>query len=394
MIQRSYYKTLSERIDEPRKFIQVLYGPRQVGKTTLVSQYLKQTDIPYVFETADDIVGADSTWLRQVWSRARQQARQAGRDFLLVVDEVQKVSNWSEVVKKEWDTDTFNETDIKVVLLGSSSLLIQQGLTESLAGRYEATYIPHWSFAEMNEAFGMSVEDYIWFGGYPGSTSLMGDEQRWKRYVRDSLIETSISRDVLMLTRIDKPALLKRLFEIGCLYSAQILSLTKVQGEMMEKGNITTLGNYLSLLDSAGLLCGLEKYAGDIIRKRASKPKFQVYNNALMSAQDALSQNEVRHDGKAWGRYFESAVGTHLLNASKTSDFNLYYWNENSQEVDYVLERGGRTVAVEVKSGKDSTNVGMSIFDKMYHPARLYTVGTDGMPIEEFLRTNPMDLFC
>ena len=393
MIQRSYYKTLSERIEEPRKFIQVLYGPRQVGKTTLVSQYLKQTDIPYVFETADDIVGADSTWLRQVWSRTRQLAKQAGRDFLLVVDEVQKVSNWIEVVKKEWDTDTFNETDIKVVLLGSSSLLIQQGLTESLAGRYEATYIPHWSFAEMNEAFGMSVEDYVWFGGYPGSASIMGDEQRWKRYVRDSLIETSISKDVLMLTRIDKPILLKRLFEIGCLYSAQILSLTKVQGELMEKGNITTLGNYLGLLDSAGLLCGLEKYAGDIIRKRASKPKFQVYNNALMSAQDVLGLNEVRRDGKAWGRYFESAVGTHLLNASKTSDFNLYYWNDNSQEVDYVLERGGRTVAIEVKSGKDSTNVGMSIFDKMYHPVRLYTIGTDGMPIEEFLRIDPIELF-
>ena len=393
MIQRSYYKILSERINEPRKFIQVLYGPRQVGKTTLVSQYLKQTDIPYVFETADDIVGSDATWLRKVWSSARRLSKQAGRGVLLVVDEVQKVSNWSEVVKKEWDTDTFDEADIKVVLLGSSSLLIQQGLTESLAGRYEATYIPHWSYAEMNEAFGMSVDDYIWFGGYPGSASLIGDEQRWKRYVRDSLIETSISKDVLMLTRIDKPALLKRLFEIGCLYSAQILSLTKVQGELMEKGNITTLGSYLNLLDSAGLLCGLEKYAGDIIRKRASKPKFQVYNNALLSAQDVLSRDEVQRDGKAWGRYFESAVGSHLLNASKTGDFNLYYWNENSQEVDYVLERGGRTVAVEVKSGKDSTNVGMSIFDNMYHPVRLYTVGTDGMPIEEFLRTDPKELF-
>lgn len=393
MIQRSYYKELSKRLNEPRKFIQVLYGPRQVGKTTLIKQYVKATEMPYVFKMADDLVGTDADWLRAAWTEARTVQRKTGKTTLLVLDEIQKVENWSETIKKEWDTDTFTDTDIKVVLLGSSSILIQKGLTEALTGRYEATYISHWTYSEMHEAFGVSLDQYIWFGGYPGPAELISDEQRWKNYIKASLIEPSISKDVLMLTRIDKPALMRRLFEIGCLYSAQIISLTKVQGELMERGNITTLGNYLGLLDAAGLLCGLDKFSGDIIRKRASKPKFQVYNNALLSAQEGLHMADAQRDGRVWGRIFESAVGTHLLNCSKSGDFELYYWNENCQEVDYVLTRGQEIVAIEVKSGKDSRNMGMATFNTKFHPKALYTIGTDGMPIEEFLTTNPVELF-
>lgn len=392
MIERVYLQDITKRINEPRKFIQVLYGPRQVGKTTMIKQALQVYDKPYIFDTADDIVGADSTWLRKLWAQARLQTRQQKQETLLVVDEVQKIKNWSEVVKKEWDTDTFNDCPVKVILLGSSSLLIQKGLTESLAGRFESTFIPHWSYQEMSEAFGLTVEQYIWFGGYPGTADLINDEVRWKRYVKNSLIETSLSRDILMLTRVDKPELLHRLFEIGCNYSAQILSLTKIQGELMEKGNLTTLSNYLALLQSAGLLSGLEKFAGDIIRKRSSKPKFQVFNNALLSAQSEYSFAEALANGKYWGRLYESAVGTHLINKSYTEDFNLYYWNENSNEVDYVIERGSKFAAIEVKSGKDSSNDGMGIFDAKFHPKALYTVGTDGISIEEFLAMNPADL--
>lgn len=394
MIQRAYFQEIRNRIEEPRKFIQVLYGPRQVGKTTLIKQVLDVTRIPHLFATADDMVGADAVWLRKLWGQARAMYRQENcRDFLLVIDEVQKIMNWSETVKKEWDMDTFEDLPIKVVLLGSSSLLIQKGLTESLAGRFESLFIPHWSYNEMKEAFGWSLEQFIWFGGYPGSASLVNDEPRWKRYIKNALIETSLSRDILMLTRVDKPALLRRLFEIGCSYSAQVLSMTKIQGELMEKGNLTTLGNYLSLLEWAGLLCGLEKYAGDIIRKRSSKPKFQVFNNALLSAQSESCFAEAHADGRYWGRMAESAVGTHLLNQSYAEDYHLYYWNENSQEVDYVLQKGSKIVGIEVKSGKDATNEGMAIFDKKFHPKAVYTIGTDGIPFEDFFRMNPTDLF-
>lgn len=392
-MQRVYFQLVKSRVEEPRKFIQVLYGPRQVGKTTLIKQVLSAINIPYLFATADDIIGTDSMWLRNLWDRARLLQKKEGREVVLAVDEVQKVQNWSEVVKKEWDMDSFNDIPIKLVILGSSSLLIQQGLTESLLGRFEAVYIDHWSYKEMYDAFGLSLNEYIWFGGYPGAASLISDETRWKRYVKNSLIDTSLSKDILMLTRVDKPALLRRLFEIGCSYSAQILSLTKIQGELMEKGNITTLSNYLSLLETAGLLCGLEKYSGDIIRKRSSKPKFQVFNNALLSAQCEQTFSEALADGKLWGRFFESAVGTHLLNKSYTEDYDLYYWNENSMEVDYVLQKGSKVVAVEVKSGKDSSNSGMDVFQSKFHPSASFIVGTDGISIEEFLCTNPSDLF-
>lgn len=372
----------------------MLHGPRQVGKTTLIKQALESQTTPYLLETADDLTGNGGTWLRSAWDKARLACRQqGGEDFLLVVDEIQKVENWSETVKREWDADTLNGLPLKVVLLGSSSLLIQKGLTESLAGRFELIPIPHWSYGEMREAFGWNLEQYIWFGGYPGSASLVDNETRWKRYVKESLVETSLSRDILMLSRVDKPALLRRLFELGCLYSAQILSLTKIQGKLMEKGNLTTLSNYLSLLEAAGLLCGIEKFAGDIIRIRSSKPKFQVFNNALLSAQNEKLFPEAKADTKFWGRLCESAVGTHLLNRSRVEDYKLYYWNENSQEVDYVLQKGSRIVAVEVKSGKDSTNKGMEIFDRKFHPTALYTVGTGGISLEEFLSLSPSELF-
>ena len=391
-MQRGIIQTVTKRLKEPRMFIQVLCGPRQVGKTTLITQALRETAIPHVYASADDAPDVSSIWLRQIWDKARLGCKQAGGDYLLVVDEVQKIANWSEVVKAEWDKDAFNNIALKVVLLGSSSLLIQQGLTESLAGRYELIYIPHWSFGEMRDAFGFTLEEYVWFGGYPGAATLVKDEWRWKEYVRQSLIEPSITKDILMMQRVDKPALLGRLFNIGCSYSAQILSLNKIQGELNERGNLATLSNYLKLLASADLLCGLEKYAGNVIRQRASKPKFQVFNNALLSAQNSMTFSTVRADGKLWGRMVESAVGTHLLNRRKTGWYDVFYWNENSKEVDYVIQRGTDVVAIEVKSGYDSSNAGMAVFDELFHPKAMFTVGTDGIPLEEFLQMEPGEL--
>ena len=383
MYERSYLKQIKSRMEEPRKFIQVILGPRQVGKTTMVNQLLSQLPIPYTNESADAISATNSAWLMQAWETARLKMKASGAsEYLLVIDEIQKIDNWSEVVKQQWDKDTREKVNIKVILLGSSRLLIQKGLTESLAGRFEAFYLGHWSFAEMEAAFGWSIEQYIYFGGYPGSATLINDEERWKNYIKDSLIETSISKDILMLTRIDKPALLKRLFELGCLYSGQILSYTKIIGQLQDAGNTTTLANYLKLLSDCGLLGGLEKYAGSVIRQRSSSPKFQVYNNALLTSQNDETYSTTIVNPKLWGRLVESSVGAHLLNHAVSERYNLYYWREGNNEVDFILEKGNKVIGLEVKSGASAENEGMAIFNEKFHPAKVLLVGTGGIPYE------------
>lgn len=329
----------------------------------------------------------------QAWEAARLKMKASGAlEYLLVIDEIQKIDNWSEVVKQQWDKDTREHVNIKVILLGSSRLLIQKGLTESLAGRFETFYLGHWSFAEMETAFDWSVEQYIYFGGYPGSASLINDEERWKNYIKDSLIETSISKDILMLTRVDKPALLKRLFELGCLYSGQILSYTKITGQLQDAGNTTTLANYLRLLSDCGLLGGLEKYAGSVIRQRSSSPKFQVYNNALLTSQDNDAYSTAIVNPKLWGRLVESSVGAHLLNHSISERYNLYYWREGNKEVDFILQKGNKVIGLEIKSGASSDNEGMRIFSEKFNPDKVLLVGTGGIPYNEFLKINPKEL--
>ena len=394
MYERPYLKQVKSRVEEPRKFIQVILGPRQVGKTTMVTQLLSQLSIPYVYESADAIAATNSAWLMQVWETARLRMKASGAsEYLLVVDEIQKIDNWSEIVKQQWDKDTRENVNIKVILLGSSRLLIQKGLTESLAGRFETFYLGHWSFTEMQDAFDWSIEQYIYFGGYPGSASLIEDEARWKNYIKDSLIETSISKDILMLTRVDKPALLKRLFELGCLYSGQILSYTKIIGQLQDAGNTTTLANYLKLLSDCGLLGGLEKYAGSVIRQRSSSPKFQVYNNSLLTSQDDETYSTVIVNPKLWGRLVESSVGAHLLNHSISERYNLHYWREGNNEVDFILEKGNKVIGLEIKSGASADSEGMNVFNGRFHPDKMLLVGTGGIPYEDFLKINPKELF-
>lgn len=394
MYERSYLQFFIKRIKEPRRFIQVIMGPRQVGKTTLVSQLLKKTEIPYIFESADAISASNSVWVDQLWESVRvKMDQQDAKEFLLVIDEIQKISNWSEIVKRLWDKDTRDDRNLKIILLGSSRLLLQQGLTESLAGRFESTYISHWSFTEMHDAFGWNADQFAWFGGYPGSASLIDDEERWKNYVNNSLIETSISKDILMLTRVDKPALMKRLFELGCLYSGQILSYTKLQGQLLDAGNTTTLSHYLTLLDTAGLLGGIEKYAADIIRKRSSSPKFQVHNTALISAQSNEMFNEIVAKPAEWVRIVESAVGAHLTNFALTEGFKVYYWRNGNDEVDFVLERRGKVIALEVKSNNDKETTGMKEFQKQFNPNKILLIGKQGLSWQEFLSINPVELF-
>jgi len=394
MFERSYLKSLKARIEEPRKFIQVIFGPRQVGKTTMVTQLLSQLSIASLYESADAVSATNSIWLMQVWESARLRMKTSGaKEFLLVIDEIQKINNWSEIVKQKWDRDTGEGVNIKVIILGSSRLLIQTGLADSLAGRFETIYLEHWSYSEMNAAFGWNFEEYVFFGGYPGSAFLIKNEERWKNYIRDSLIETSISKDILMLTRVDKPALLKRLFELGCLYSGQILSYTKITGQLQDAGNTTTLANYLNLLSECGLLGGLNKYAGNIIRKRGSSPKFQVYNNALITSQSNETYDKAKLNPRLWGRLTESSIGTHLINHSVSERYNLYYWRESNYEVDFILGKGDSLVGLEVKSGLKADNPGMDVFSRKFRPGKVLLIGTGGIPCEEFLKINPKELF-
>lgn len=390
---RPILTTLLRRLAEPRRFIQVLAGPRQVGKTTLARELLTQKGIGATYGTADGPTSGESTWIAQQWGAARLQCRPAGR-WLLVLDEVQKIPRWSETVKRLWDEDTANGLDLRILILGSSPLLMQQGLTESLAGRFETLRVPHWSYAEMREAFGWNAAQYIYFGGYPGAATLIDDEDRWRRYLLDSLIETTISRDILLMTRVDKPALLRRLFQLGCNYSGQILSYQKMIGQLQDAGNTTTLAHYLELLAGAGMLCGLPKFAGETVRQRASSPKLQALNNGLVTALAHTEFHTTRQDPERWGRLVESAIGAHLVNASAQQGIEVFYWREASKEVDFVLRHNGRLVAIEVKSGRRPDSLpGMVAFDRAWHPDTCLLVGDGGIPVEEFLAMPPSALF-
>jgi hypothetical protein len=396
MYRRPVYSLLVERIREPRRFIQVLIGPRQTGKTTLAHQLLEGTGLPGHYASADEPALRDLQWIEQQWEAARIKAKSEGEygKTVLVLDEIQKITGWSETVKRLWDEDTRFCRPLVVILLGSSSLLVQKGLTESLAGRFELIRVTHWTFREMKEAFGWDLDRYVFFGGYPGAAGLIGDHQRWCRYVLDSLVETVISRDILLMKRVDKPALLRRLFELGCTYSGQILSYQKMLGQLREAGNTTTLAHYLNLLETAGMLIGLPKYSGRRLRVRASSPKLQVMNTALMTAQSLLTFEEARGNPEFWGRLVESTVGASLTNTIKGTRVDLYYWLDRSREVDFVLNRGDSLVAIEVKSRRKKVNLpGIDAFSKRYPVKRKLLVGEQGINLEEFLQIVPEELF-
>lgn len=378
---------LFARLKEPRRFLQVLAGPRQTGKTTLIQQAIEALNIPCHYASADEPTLQSRVWIEQQFEIGRLLAAENKKDgALLVLDEIQKVAGWSETVKRLWDADTVKKVPLKVVLLGSAPLLIQQGLTESLAGRFEIMPVTHWSYSEMKDSFRWNLEQFVYFGGYPGSAGLITDRQRWSRYIIDSLIETTISRDILLMTRVDKPALLRRLFHLGCSYSGQILSYQKMTGQLQDAGNTTTLAHYLELLSGAGMLTGLHKLAGQRVRQRASSPKLQVLNTALLSAQLNLTFDAAQKDRKFWGRLVESAVGAHLINSTAGTDIEVFYWRERGKEVDFILRLNKSVVAIEVKSGYSKGSFsGMDEFSRLFKPKRKLLVGGEGISIDKFL---------
>ncbi len=394
MFKRPMYHRLLKRLGEPRRFIQVLAGARQTGKTTLVRQLLADLPLKSHYASADEPALKDSTWLAAQWERARRMIGSRKSPAVLALDEVQKVPGWSEVIKRLWDEDTATGLPLHVVLLGSAPLLMQRGLPESLAGRFEIIHMPHWSLSEMREAFSWSLEQYVYYGGYPGSAPLVHEPERWRQYIMNALVETTISRDVLLMRRVDKPALLRRLFELGCRYSGQVLSYTKMLGQLHDAGNTTTLAHYLELLQAAGLLEGLPKYAGQEVRRRASSPKLQVHNNALITAQWDLSFDEAHEDRETWGRLVESAVGMWLVNATKGFPLRVCYWASGNREVDFVLAKGSSLVAIEVKSARRAGRLrGLEAFAKEFPVRKVLLVGDEGIPLEEFLTTTPTSWF-
>ena len=389
--RRSIGETLSKRLQEPRRFIQVLAGPRQVGKTTLVRQVLTECTLDAHCVSADEPSLRSNAWLDEQWNTARNILQDDdGNGSLLVVDEAQKIPNWSKTVKRLWDEDTSAGRNLKVVLLESAPLLVQKGLSESLAGRFEIIPVSHWSFLELQTAFGWELDTYIAYGGYPGAAPLIEEPGRWTRYILDALVETSISRDVLLLTRVDKPALLRRLFELACSYSGQILSYTKMLGQLADAGNTTTLAHYLALLGGAGMVLGLPKYSGSTVRRRASSPKLQVMNTALMTALSGLSMSDLQADQTLWGRLVESSIGAHLVNAQARGECRVFYWREGDREVDFVVQLGERNlIAIEVKSGKaPSRHKGMEAFNERYRPNRMLMIGEGGIAVQDFLASS------
>ncbi len=414
--ERAQKATLLSRLNETPSWLILITGPRQCGKTTLVQQVLGGIGRPRLYLAVDapepdafpaflsrDATGAiipgdeivlpggrqpDAEWLVRQWQRARLEADRSEQGFVLVLDEIQKIPNWSETVKGLWDADRLVARPLHVALLGSAPLLMQKGLTESLTGRFETIRLTHWSYGEMAAAFGFDLDTYIFFGGYPGAAPLVGQENRWRDYVSSALVETSIDRDVLAMQRIDKPALIRRLFELGAAYSGQILSYNKMLGSLQDAGNTTTLARYLDLLSRVGLLAGLPKYASRPHR-RASSPKLNVMNTALMSAGSEYTFQEAKADRSYWGRLVESTVGAHLL-SKLPPQVQLHYWRHNSYEVDFVFGRAGRLVAVEVKSGPRRRSIsGLDAFESRFqnerHSIRRLVVGEGGMPLSEFL---------
>ena len=394
MYKVSEYKVIKERLEEPRRFIQVVMGPRQVGKSTVVKQVLGSINSPYQLFTADNVPASNNTFIANCWSIVRNLYKVKELDsIILVIDEIQKIRNWSEAVKKEWDDDTFHDRNIKVLLLGSSRLLLERGLSESLAGRYEEIRMGHWNYTQMKDCFGFTMEQYLFYGGYPGAASLISDENRFSHYVQSAIVDATINKDILIDTVITKPALLRQTFELGASYSGQLLSLTKMLGSLQDAGNTVTLAGYIQLLNESCILCGLQKYSIDVARRKASIPKFQVYDNALKTIYSPYFFEQALLDRKAWGHIFESGIGAYLANQAFIHGFELFYWREKNWEVDFVLRRKGTVIAIESKSNAEKNTAGLDKFKEKFNPKETLIVGEGGLSAEDFLSMDVRKLF-
>ena len=394
MYKKQEYQVIRNRLLEPRKFIQVVMGPRQVGKSTVVKQVLQDLEEPFQLFSADNVPASNTAWVSNCWAAVRSLKENRGLEgIILVIDEIQKINNWSEVVKKEWDDDTFYDRNIKVLLLGSSRVLLERGLSESLGGRFEEIRMTHWSFPEMRDAFDFTLDQYLFYGGYPGAADLKNEQDRWEQYIQSAIIDATINKDILMDTPISKPALLRQTFELGAAYSGELLSLTKMLGALQDAGNTVTLAGYINLLNESGLLCGLQKYSIDTARRRASVPKFQVYNNALKMVYKSYDLDQAIMNRKEWGRIVESGVGAWLVSQAFVHRFEVFYWRDRNDEVDFILRKKESVIAVEVKSNAEKSTHGLNTFREDFKPNTALIIGDGGISTEDFLTMDIKKLF-
>jgi uncharacterized protein len=392
--QRDFVSTLLSRLAEPQSRPQVLLGPRQVGKTTGALQVLEAWTGPKHFASADAETAADGRWLRQQWDDAKALPGTGRR--LLVLDEVQKISGWAEAVKGLWDAELRKGEPLALCLLGSSAMLMARGLSESLAGRFELNRVGHWQYPEMKAAFGLGLDSFIFYGGYPGAAAYRGDLARWAQYVSGTLIEAALNKDVLALQPVEKPALLRNLFVLACEHAGESLSYNKMLGQLTEPGSILTLARYQELLAQADLLVGLPKHSGSAIRRRASAPKWLPLNSALVTAQKGLSLEQWKSRPDVWGRLVEAAAGAHLwAECQRSWGGRLHWWREGHYEMDYVVVSAGKVLGIEVKSGRSGARTAQSLtaFEKAYPGSKTLLVGTGGMDLELFFNSDLTGLF-
>lgn len=396
MYQRRHLNILKSRMAEPRRRMQIVMGPRQVGKSTLVGQFTEGISVPFDFFAADGVNRFDSSWIPNKWQQVRMRMDiHSEQEHILIIDEVQKIRGWSEQVKKEWDEDSRSHRNLKVILLGSPRLLSQKGLEESLEGRFETIKMGYWDWQEMHEAFGFSMDEYVYFGGFPGLAPDIQDEDRWRNLMEDSIISPILTRDILEIEEIRNPALLRQVFELACIESAKELSLTKMQGTM-NSGTVPTIKNYLDILNKSMIVQPLQNYSPSRVKEKQSVPKMQVFNNAFRNRFGTFSFDEARVDPAEWGRLVESAVGAHLANRAMTDDYELFYWrNERRQECDYVLRKGQALVAIEVKSGSVDKTVGFEKFKEQFADkvTAAFIVGPNALPLDDFFIMDLKSLF-
>ncbi len=396
MFERQHLQVLKSRMSEPRRRIQIIMGPRQVGKSTLVGQFADSISTPYDLFSADGVNRFDKSWIPSLWQQARMKMDIHSEDeHILIIDEIQKIKGWSEQVKKEWDEDTRNHRNLKVILLGSSRLLLQQGLEEPLEGRFETIKMGYWDWQEMKQAFGLSLDEYIFFGGFPGLAPDIKDEERWRNLMEDSIISPILGRDILEIDEIRNPALLRQVFELACTESAKELSLTKMQGTM-NSGTVPTIKSYLDILDKSMTVCPLQNFSPSPIRAKLSVPKMQVFYNGFRNRYTSFGFEQARTDSAEWGRQVESAVGAHLANRSIIDNYALYYWrNERRLECDYVLRKGQALVAIEVKSSHLGSTAGFEKFKELFSDGlgAAFIVGPEGLPLEDFFALDLKTLF-
>jgi predicted AAA+ superfamily ATPase len=389
---RAIVGVLKQAILKTPEVIHAVVGPRQVGKTTAVRKVCAVLGWKTHWAAADSPFPPGAEWIESHWAVVSALAASQEGPVLLVLDEIQKVRGWSEVLKRLWDEAVAHESPIRVVILGSSALLVQSGLSESLSGRFYLHRCMHWDWEECRQAFGWSLRDWLYFGGYPGGARFAEDESVWRQYISDSMIETVLTRDVMQLAPVTKPVLMRHLFGLAAQYPAQMLSYTKMVGQLQDAGNTTTLAHYLKLLQASFLLSGLELYSAGQLRQRGSSPKLVFWNNALIHAQSGLTREMTENDPAWQGRIVENAVGVHLLNHLIGAEWTVCYWRSGNLEMDYVIQNGQRVYGIEVKSGKAGKCSGCDAFRARYPKAAVLVVGSSGIPLETFFGRKPQDL--